>query len=76
MSHTQEYEAEREIPRFEPWLGWTLLTFVPAATLMFTPAALYRPLLITTVVLFAITVFSFLRQVTRNTGARKHGERQ
>jgi hypothetical protein len=69
-SHTQESHAQedalgREIPRFEPWLGWSLLMLVPAAGMVVTPAAYDRPLIIATIVLLAIAAVSFLRQTPR-----------
>jgi hypothetical protein len=76
MSHTQEHELGREIPRFERWMGWMLLTFVPALGLVFTPADYDRPLIVATIVLLAIAVVSFLKHTTGNVRGGHDGEFQ
>ena len=65
-SHTQEHATAREIPRFEPWLGWSLLMLVPPAAMVVTPAAYDVPLIFATIVLLAIASVSYRRQTARN----------
>jgi hypothetical protein len=74
MSNTQEHELGREIPRFEPWLGWALFAFVPAAGLVVTPSTYDRPLIAATIGLLAVAAVSLVRQTARLSRGGGHGE--
>ena len=73
MSHTQEHELGREIPRFEPWLGWALSAMMPAAAMVFTPPAIDRPLIVITIALLAVAIVSLLRHPASHDRGARHG---
>ena len=76
MSHTREHELGREVPRFEPWLGWLLLTFVPIAGLFVAPSAYDPPLIVAAVAMLAIAFAALLRQTEKEKRRGGWGERQ
>ena len=56
MSDSQ-ISQDHDIPRFEPWLGVMCSAFVPVIAGLFLPGQFLAPMLVLSVVLFAIGLF-------------------
>jgi hypothetical protein len=65
-----EYEKPHEdIPRFEPWLGVMLSSFVPAIVTLYVPSRFLPPLIAVTVALFTAGLVMLRRQRMRKARA-------
>ena len=61
FKNTSVAAAERDIPRMEPWLAVTLLSFVPAIGLFILPAGAMIPLYVVMGALMTTGLAMFLR---------------
>jgi hypothetical protein len=57
--------AREDIPRMEPWLAVSLLSFVPAVGLFILPPGALIPLYVTMAVLLTTGIGMFLRSESR-----------
>jgi hypothetical protein len=67
--HNVEPAADDDIPRMEPWLGVSLLAFIPAIGLFILPQGAYVALYVGMAVLMATGIGMFLRSEWRK---RRH----
>jgi hypothetical protein len=59
------HSHDDDIPRFEPWLGVMLSSFIPAVVGLYVHARFLGPLIVATVTLFLVSLWMLRRQTMR-----------
>ena len=75
MSEYETLDAHHHEPKFEPWLGMMLASFIPAVLTVFVPDAAIAPLVVVTVLLLSVAFAMLTRQIRRTREEGRLGDR-
>ena len=65
MSEYEIPDAHHDTPKFEPWLGMMLASFIPAVLTVFVPDVAIAPLVVVTVLLLSVAFVMLTRHMRR-----------